>query len=70
MEAHMYIHWDRSHTLGPLLGPIMMQPVLLSSGRQDERFTVDGDANVSLVVDSERLWPVFQARRVVVQGEK
>ena len=39
MEVH--IHWDQFHTLGPLLGPIMMQLVLLSSGREDERFTVE-----------------------------
>ena len=37
----------------------MMQPVLLSCGRQDERLTVGGETNISLVVDSVRLWPVF-----------
>ena len=63
MEIH--IHWDRSHTLGPLLGPIMMQPVLLSSGREDERFTVEFETNMSLAVDSVQLWCGFQARRVV-----
>ena len=43
--------------------------VLLSSGREDERFTVDGETNLSLVVDSARLWSGFQARRVVVDRE-
>ena len=64
MEVHR--HWDRSHTLGPC----MMQLVLLSSGREDERFTVEFETNRSLAVDSERLWSGFQARRVVVDGEK
>ena len=68
MEVHL--HWDQSHTLGPLLGPIMMQLVLLLSGREDERFTVEFETNMSLAVDSVRLWSVFQARRVVVDGEK
>ena len=46
--------------------------VLLSSGRQDERLSVGGETNISLVlvVDSVRLCPVFQARSVVVDGEK
>ena len=50
----------------------MMQRVLLSSGRQDERLmiTVGGETNIYLVVDSVRLLPVFQARRIVVDGEK
>ena len=64
MEVH--IHWDRSHTLGRLLEPIMMQPVLLSSGREDERFTVEFET----AVDSVRLWSGFQARRVVVDRIK
>ena len=48
----------------------MMQTVLLSSGREDERFTVEFKTNMSLSVDSVRLWSGFQARRVVVDGEK
>ena len=64
MEVH--VHWDQSHTLGTC----MMQLVLFSSGREDERFTVEFEANMSLVVDSVRLWSGFQARRVVVDGEK
>ena len=64
MEVH--IHWDRSHTLGPF----MMQPVLLSSGREDERFTVEFETNMSLAVDSVRLWSGFQARRVIVDREQ
>ena len=67
MEVH--IHWDRSHTLGPLVRPIMVQLVLLSSGREDERFTVEFKTNMSLTVDSVRLWSGFEARRVVVDGE-
>ena len=59
-----------SHTLGPLLGTIMMQLALLSSGREDERFTVKFETNMSLAVDSVRLWSDFQAGRVVVDGEK
>ena len=43
--------------------------MLWSSGREDERFTVDGETTLSLVVDSARLWSGFQARRVVVDGE-
>ena len=31
---------------------------------EDERFTVDGETNLSFVVDSARLWSGFQARRV------
>ena len=68
MEVH--IHWERSHTLGPLLGPIMMQPVLSLSGHQDEHFTVEFETNMSLTVDSARLWSGFQAKRVVVDREK
>ena len=64
MEVH--IHWDQSHTLGPC----MMQLVLLSSGPEDERFAVKFETNMSLAVDSVRLWFGFQARRVVVDGEK
>ena len=59
-----------AHILGPLLRPIMMQPVLLSSGREDKHFTVEFETNMSLAVDSVRLWSGFQARRVVVDGEK
>ena len=44
--------------------------MLLSSGLEDERFTVDGEANISLVVDSVQLWPGIQARTVVGDGEK
>ena len=47
-----------------------MQLVLLSSGREDERFTVEFETNMSLAVDSVRLWSGFHARRVVVDGEK
>ena len=32
-------------------------------------FTVDGETNLSLPVDSARFWSGFQARRVVVDGE-
>ena len=59
-----------SHTLGPLLEPNMMQLVLLSSGREDEFFVVEFETNMSLAVDPVRLWPGFQARRVVIDGEK
>ena len=68
MEVHM--HWDRSQILGSLLGPITMQPVLLSSGREDGRFTVEFETNMSLAADSVLLWSGFLARRVVVDGEK
>ena len=62
-----------SHTLGPItyIGTINdATGLLLSSGRQDEQLTVGGETNTSLVVDSVRLLPVFQARKVVVDGEK
>ena len=59
MEVHM--HWDvRSDRPG----------VGLCFCRVDERFTVDGEANICLVVDSVRLWPSFQATTVVGDGEK
>ena len=48
----------------------MMQPVLLLSGREDDRFTVGFETNMPLAVDSVRLWSGFQARRVVVDGGK
>ena len=48
----------------------MMQLVLLSSGREDQRFTVEFEKHMSLAVDSVRLWSGFQARREVVDGEK
>ena len=54
---------------GSTLGPCMMQLVLLSNGRKDERFTVEFETNMSLAVDSVRLWSGFQARRAVVDGE-
>ena len=41
--------------------------VLFSNGREDERFTVDGKTNLSLVVFSARLWSGFHARTVVVK---
>ena len=44
-----------SHTLGRSLAPMALQLVLLSSRRQDELFTVDGETNTSLVVDSVSL---------------
>ena len=44
--------------------------VIFSSGREDEHFTVDGETNLSLVVDSVQLWSGFQASKVVVDGEK
>ena len=47
-----------------------MQLVLLSGGRKNERFTVQFETNMSLAVDSVRLWSGFQATRVVVDGEK
>ena len=47
-----------------------MQLMLLTSGREDEHFTVDVETNMSLAVDSVRLWSGFQARRVIVNGEK
>ena len=59
------IHWHRSHTLGPC----MMQLVLLSSGREDECLTVEFETNVSLAVDSVRLWSGSQVGRVVVDGD-
>ena len=36
----------------------MMQPVLLLSGREAERFTVEFESNMLLVVDFVRLWTV------------
>ena len=48
----------------------MTQLVPLSSGRKDKRFTVELKTNMSLAVDSVPLWSGFQARRVVVDGEK
>ena len=47
-----------------------MQLVLLSSGRDDGRFTVKFETNLSLAVDSVRLWFGFQAIRVVVDGDR
>ena len=44
--------------------------MLLSSGREDERFTVEFETNMSLAVDSVRRWSGFQARRVVADREK
>ena len=41
----------------------MIQPVLLSSGRKDERFTVKFETNMSLAVDSVRLWFGFQSSK-------
>ena len=64
MEVH--VHFDRSHTLGPC----MMQFMLLSSGRGDDRFTVEYETNISLAVDSVRLQSGFPAGRAVVDGEK
>ena len=50
----------------------MKQLMLLSSGREEERFTVDVKTNISFAVDSVvvRLWSGFQARTVVVDREK
>ena len=48
----------------------MMQLVLLSSGREDQALHCRVETNMSLAVDSVRLWSDFQARRVVVEGEK
>ena len=59
------IHWDRSHTLGPC----MMKLVLLSSGREHERLTVEFETNMSLAVDSVRLWSGSQVGRVVVDRD-
>ena len=47
-----------------------MQLVLLSSGREDERFIVEFETNMSLAVDSVRLCSGIQARRVVIEREK
>ena len=58
-----------SHTLGRSLGPIMTQLVVLSCGHHDERFKVDGETNIILVVSSVTL-RLFQARRFVVGREK
>ena len=38
----------------------MMQLVLLSSGREDELFTVDVETNMLLAVDSVQLGLVFK----------
>ena len=47
-----------------------MQLVLFSSGRDVGRFTVEFETNMSLAVDSVRLWSGFQAKRVVVDGDR
>ena len=59
-----------SNTLERSLGQIRIRVVLLSSGLEDECFTVDGETNISLALDSVQLWPGILARRVVVDGEK
>ena len=61
-----------SHTraLAGSLGPVAIQLVLLSSGREDECFTVYGETNISSLEDSVSLWSCFQARRVGVDGGK
>ena len=46
-----------------------MQLVLLLSGREDERLTVEVETNTSLAVDSVRLWSGSQVGRVVVDGD-
>ena len=46
-----------------------MQLVLLSSGREDECLTVEFETNMSLAVDSVRLWSGSQVGRVVVDGD-
>ena len=43
-----------------------MKLVLFASGRDHERLTVEFETNMSLAVDSVRLWSGFQAKRVVV----
>ena len=59
-----------SHTLGRSIGPIGSRVVLLSSRLEDERFTVDVEENISLVVNSGRRWPGFLVRTVVDDEEK
>ena len=50
-------------------GRIGSRVMLLSSGLEDKRFTVDGETDISLVVDSVQLWPRFQAKKSTVSPE-
>ena len=63
--ASIHVIWTNgsSPTLGSLPGPMMIQLVLFSSGREDECFTVNRETNISLVVRSVRLCSALQARR-------
>ena len=50
-----------SSVSGDLLGVM-----ILSNGREDERFTVYSETNISLVVISVRLWLVFKQEEMLL----